>query len=57
MHEEIHALMADNISADVEDFQYIRASNTLVLDMAGTCTAVELADLYEELANLQLYVA
>ena len=57
LREEVDALIGDNIQADVTDFQYIAASNTLVLDIQGTCTRAELGDLYQELLNLQKYVA
>jgi hypothetical protein len=57
VRDEVEALIGDNIQADVMSYQYIRASNTLVLDIQGVCTAEELADLYEELANLQAHIA
>ena len=56
MREEVDALIGDNISADVTDFVYIAASNTLVLDIQGTCTSQEIADLYQELISLQEYM-
>ena len=55
VREEIGDLISDNIEADVTDFEYIEASNTLILTTPGPVTDTELASLVEELENLQNY--